>query len=209
MTPTKRAFDLIVALMLLPLLLPLIAGIAALIWARDGAPVFYLSERIREAGRSFQLVKFRTMVPNAARTGVTGGDKSRDITPLGHRLRQLRLDELPQIWNVLTGDLSLVGPRPPLRRYADAAPQLYAEVLRCRPGITGLATLLYHRHEADILERCATPEETHRTYLRRCVPQKARIDRIYASNRSICFDLMILFRTVGAILRTEQVLRGK
>ncbi|MBE3639003.1 sugar transferase [Mangrovicoccus algicola] len=200
MTPGKRAFDLLVALLLLPLLLPVIAAVAAAVLILDGRPVFYLSERMRSPSRGFTLVKFRTMTVDPARGGVTGGDKADQITRSGRWLRAVRLDELPQIWNVLRGDISLVGPRPPLRRYVEAAPALYAEVLACRPGLTGLATLRFHGHEARILARCRSAPETERVYLRRCVPRKARLDLIYRRNRSICLDIMILVQTFCAVL---------
>ncbi len=201
MTPAKRTLDLLVVLLVLPMALPLMAAIALTILWRDGAPVLYASERMRDVERGFTLWKFRTMrIGGADNSGVTGADKAGRITATGRRLRALRLDELPQILNVLRGDISLVGPRPPLRAYVEAAPELYARVLRSRPGITGLATLVYHRQEAVLLAACATPAETHETYLRRCVPAKARLDLIYQRRANPCLDLWILWATLGAVL---------
>ncbi len=97
--------------------------------------------------------------------------------------------------------MSFVGPRPPLRQYVEAFPDLYAEVLECRPGVTGLATLLFHRHEERLLAGCASAEETDRVYVRRCIPRKARLDLIYRRRRSLCFDLAILARTVAGVAR--------
>jgi lipopolysaccharide/colanic/teichoic acid biosynthesis glycosyltransferase len=111
-------------------------------------------------------------------------------------LRRWRLDELPQLWNVLRGDMSFVGPRPPLRRYVEAFPELYADVLRARPGITGLATLIYHAEEERLLAPCRTAAETEAVYVRRCVPRKAQLDLIYAARRDLCLDLWIMFATV-------------
>ncbi|WP_108263585.1 sugar transferase [Mangrovicoccus ximenensis] len=200
MTPAKRVLDLAVCLLLLVPVLPVMAVIALLILILDGGPVFYLSERMKAADAGFTLVKFRTMTVDPRRGGVTGGDKADQITRTGRWLRAVRLDELPQIWNVLRGDLSLVGPRPPLRRYVEAAPELYREVLACRPGITGLATLRFHRHEARLLAGCASAAETDSVYRRRCVPRKARLDLIYRDNRTVCLDVLILVQTFWAVL---------
>ncbi|WP_240722541.1 sugar transferase [Poseidonocella sp. HB161398] len=200
MTPAKRLMDLAFCLLLLVPVAPMILAITLLILLRDGRPVFYLSERMKTAEQGFTLVKFRTMTVDPGRGGVTGGDKTDQITRTGRWLRRLRLDELPQIWNVLRGDISLVGPRPPLRRYVEAAPALYREVLACRPGITGLATLRFHRHEALLLAGCRNAEETDRVYRRRCVPRKAQLDLIYRKNRNVCFDFLILVQTFCAVL---------
>src|SRR5690606_28666329 len=108
-----------------------------------------------------------------------------------------RLDEVPQLWNVLKGDMSFVGPRPPLRVYVERFPDLYAQVLRSRPGVTGLASLHFHRHEEWILARCATPEDTDAAYARRCVPRKARLDLIYQRRRNLCLDMALMWRTAA------------
>lgn len=192
----KRALDLGLAALAGVLLLPVALLIAAAIALIDGRPVLYGSERMRAPGRAFTLWKFRTMRPDAADAGVTGADKADRITRTGRFLRASRADEIPQVWNVLRGEMSLVGPRPPLRRYVEMFPDLYGAVLESRPGLTGLATLVFHRHEARILARCRTGEETERAYIRRCVPRKARLDLLYARHRSICFDLAILGRTL-------------
>jgi lipopolysaccharide/colanic/teichoic acid biosynthesis glycosyltransferase len=141
------------------------------------------------------------MRPAAIDSGVSGGDKAARITPAGGFLRRTRLDELPQLFNILKGDMSFVGPRPPLRRYVEACPETYAAVLRSRPGVTGLATLVFHRHEERFLAQCATPEETNRVYLRRCIPRKARLDLIYQRRQSLCLDLWILLRTLRGVVR--------
>lgn len=200
MTPAKRVMDLVLAGLALMLLWPVALVLALAILMLDGGPVLYGAERMRDVDRPFTLWKFRTMRPDPADVGVTGGDKSARITRTGHVLRRYRLDELPQILNILAGDMSLVGPRPPLALYVRAAPDLYRQVLRSRPGVTGLATLVYHRHEGTILAECTTPQDTHEAYLRRCVPAKARLDLIYQRNRNFCFDMAILVRTLGTLL---------
>ncbi|SEP08972.1 Sugar transferase involved in LPS biosynthesis (colanic, teichoic acid) [Salinihabitans flavidus] len=197
----KRAFDLILALLLCVLLAPLFLLLTALILLRDGLPVFYVSERMRAPGYPFRLWKFRTMRVAARDSGVSGGDKAARVTPTGRFLRRTRLDELPQLLNVLRGDISFVGPRPPLRQYVEQYPDIYAEVLACRPGITGLATLICHGHEERLLARCATPEETDAVYRRACIPRKARLDLIYRDNWSVCLDLWIMWETLKRVLR--------
>ena len=196
MTLSKRLTDLTLAALLAVLLSPLILIIAVLTLIRDGRPVFYVAERMKAPGQPFALWNFRTMTTVASDAGVSGGDKAARITATGRFLRRTRLDELPQLLNILRGDISFVGPRPPLRRYVEAFPVLYAEVLKSRPGVTGLATLAYHRTEERLLAACRTAEETQAVYTRRCVPAKARLDLIYARNRSLCYDLRIMVATV-------------
>ena len=195
MTWGKRAFDLALALALGVVLLPIIVCLAAVLKLREGGDVLYLSERMKTPTQGFQLVKFRTMAPQAGDTGVSGGDKAARITRTGAVLRRFRLDELPQLWNILKGDMSFVGPRPPLRQYVDRFPDLYAQVLESRPGVTGLATITYHAHEAHLLARCTTPEETDALYARACVPRKARLDLLYQRHASRCYDLKLMALT--------------
>lgn len=196
MTPMKRIFDLGAVVFLTLVLLPVIIAVIIAILVTDGRPVLYISERMRTPDRAFNLWKFRTMRVVDTDSGVSGGDKADRITRTGHILRRARLDELPQLWNVLRGDLSFVGPRPPLRRYVELCPDLYADVLQSRPGITGLATLVYHRTEERLLHDCQTAAQTEDTYVRRCVPRKAALDLIYARRRNICADFRLMVATV-------------
>ncbi len=193
----KRMMDIVLALVLAVLLSPLIVCAALLILIREGAAgFFYVAERMKAPGQPFNLWKFRTMRSAAQDSGVSGGDKADRITDTGRFMRRTRLDEVPQLWNILRGDISFVGPRPPLRRYVEQFPELYAEVLKTRPGVTGLATLAFHRTEERLLAACSTAEETEAVYTRRCVPAKARLDLIYAHNRNLCFDLKLMVATV-------------
>jgi lipopolysaccharide/colanic/teichoic acid biosynthesis glycosyltransferase len=201
MTFSKRFFDLLVALLLGLILLPIVAGVALLILLLDGRPVLYLSERMKSPTQGFTLVKFRTMKTVATDSGVSGGDKSARITRTGAFLRRTRLDEVPQLWNVLKGDISFVGPRPPLRQYVEAAPALYARVLRSRPGVTGLASIYFHEHEEWLLARSKSNAETDAIYRRACIPRKARLDLIYQQRRSLCMDAMLMLKTVFRRLR--------
>lgn len=196
MSAGKRALDIVLALLLVLLLWPLALGIAIAIRLTDGAPVFYVAERMRGVAEPFMLWKFRTMRNAVQNDGVSGGDKGARITGLGHFLRRTRLDELPQLWNILKGDISFVGPRPPLRRYVEMFPELYGEVLKARPGVTGLATLAFHAREEALLKGCRTAEETEAVYVRRCVPVKARLDLLYRDNRTLCWDVRLMVATV-------------
>lgn len=204
MTPTKRAFDLAVSILLLALLWPFLAVLMLLLLVKEGRPVFYLAERMRTPEQSFGLIKLRTMRPAPYGTraiGVTGGDKSDRMSGLHRLLRRTRADELPQLWNVIRGDISLVGPRPPLRVYVEAFPELYAAVLRSRPGITGLASLRYHATEERLLAGCRSAKETDAVYRRRCVPRKARMDLIYQRHATICHDIRLIAETATRALR--------
>jgi len=198
----KRTFDLFIALLILIPTAPIMAAIALCIRQQDGAPIFYVAERMKTPEKPFNLIKFRTMsnVATDQNAGVTGGDKADRITPIGRTLRRYRLDELPQVFNVLRGDMSFVGPRPPLRQYTEAFPDLYIEVLQSRPGITGLATLHFHRHEERLIANATTPEETESIYTTRCIPRKATLDLIYNEHASVCFDIKIMWQTLRSIL---------
>lgn len=196
MTPSKRALDLFCALGLVALLAVPFGALLVVLLAVQGRPVFYVAERMRAPGRPFNLWKLRTMRPAAQNAGVSGGDKSDRITPIGRFLRRSRLDEVPQLWNVLRGDMSFVGPRPPLRSYVERFPALYARVLQSRPGITGLATLTFHRHEERLLAACHNATDTDSVYARRCVPRKAALDLIYQRNRSLASDVVLMVETL-------------
>jgi lipopolysaccharide/colanic/teichoic acid biosynthesis glycosyltransferase len=205
MTWRKRIFDLFFASLLVVILGPIILYLIWLIWRRQGRPLFYVAERMKTPDQSFGLWKFRTMTVVADDAGVSGGDKVSRITPLGEKLRAKRLDEFPQLWNILRGDLSFVGPRPPLREYVDRFPDIYAEVLKSRPGVTGLATIRFHKHEDRLLARCQTPEETDDVYTRICVPRKAKLDLIYQKHQNTCYDFDLVFQTIGNLFRRKRM----
>ena len=196
MTLSKRIFDLLSALGLILLLSPAFLILIVLIMVKDGRPVFYVSERMKTPTTGFNLIKFRTMKSVTEDSGVSGGDKSDRISRLGDFLRRTRFDEFPQLWNVIKGDISFVGPRPPLRQYVEAYPNIYTQVLKSRPGITGLASIYFSAHEERLLSRCLSQEETDLVYRRICISRKARLDLIYQENRNLCFDAILMFRTV-------------
>lgn len=208
MTGRKRVFDVVFVLILLLPLMSVMALIAGLILMCDGRPILHRSERMRAPGQAFTLWKFRTMRPVAGGDTATGGDKQQRITRLGHLLRARRLDELPQLWNVLRGDVSFVGPRPPLRAYVERFPQLYAPVLRCRPGVTGLASLRFYQQEERLLAHCRNAAETDEIYTRRCLPAKARLDMFYLAKQSLVFDLWIIWRTARDVVFGQIPFRG-
>ena len=196
MTLPKRLFDLAIGLVLSLVLLPVFLIVATLILIKDGRPILYVSERMKTPDMGFNVYKFRTMKPSKENTGVSGGDKGDRITKYGHAFRRTRLDELPQLWNVLRGDISFVGPRPPLRQYVEQFPEIYGPVLQSRPGITGLASLKFHAHEERLLANTKTVAETDNVYKRICIPRKAALDILYQKNQTLCFDLYIMIKTV-------------
>ena len=185
MTWRKRVFDLFFVSLLLVILAPVLAGLLLWLLWKEGRPLFYVAERMKGVDQPFRLYKLRTMTVVDSDAGVSGGDKAGRITATGAWLRRRRLDEFPQLWNILKGDLSFVGPRPPLREYVERYPQIYAQVLKSRPGVTGLASIVYHKHEDALLSRCVTAQETDETYGRICVPAKARLDLIYQRHQNM------------------------
>ena len=195
--------DVFFASLLILLLGPLLLGLLLWLLISQGRPLFYTSERMKGLDQSFQLWKLRSMTVVDQDAGVSGGDKVARITPAGAWLRRCRLDELPQLYNILKGDLSFVGPRPPLRDYVERYPEIYTRVLQNRPGVTGLASITYHRHEALLLARCRNAKDTDQTYVRHCVPRKARLDLIYQRHQSLWYDFDLVFQTIGNLFRRD------
>lgn len=197
----KRAFDLLLALTLLLPLLPVIL-FAAWMAARDTrASGFFLQQRVGRGGRPFCVIKLRTMLPVTG-TSVTTRDDPR-ITPIGHLLRRSKLDELPQLFNVLAGHMSFVGPRPDVPGFADVLDEQDRIILAVRPGITGPATLKY-RDEERLLAGVADPERYNREVI---FPDKVRLNRDYVLHWSFSRDLNYLWRTLfpaGDAARSEE-----
>lgn len=201
MTPLKRLTDILFAAPMAIILAPVLLLVGLTILVLDGRPIFYVSDRAKGLDRTFRLVKFRTMRSDSTDSGASGGHKASRITRSGSFLRKYRLDEMPQLWNILKGDMSFVGPRPPLNTYVEKYPEIYGEVLKSRPGVTGMASIYFHAHEEFLLAKCSTPEENEHIYQSRCIPRKAHIDLLYARNRSFCFDLWLMLATVFKKLR--------
>ncbi|MDA8770451.1 sugar transferase [Planktomarina temperata] len=201
MTPSKRIFDVVFATILVVILLPILLILSILILLVDGRPVFFISERMKTRHVSFQLYKFRTMRIAKVDAGVSGGNKLNRITKTGSLLRKYRLDEIPQLLNIFKGDMSFIGPRPPLRIYVERFPEIYDEVLKSCPGVSGLASIVFHKHETNILSKCNTALETDRAYTTRCIPTKAKLDLIYQRNATFCYDCMLVLKTIYKVLR--------
>ena len=200
-----------VALLMAPFALVILALLYCLVLPIQGRPFLYASERMRTPDRSFRLYKIRTLHPPdaAGAESVLCGTQARRVTKIGRVLRRTRLDELPQLFNVLKGDMCFIGPRPPLRRYVEAYPELYARVLEdTPPGITGLATVMVHRREERLLSVCRDLAEADRVYRSRCIPIKARLDLIYRERRGVLLNMLVLYRTFSRLPSTShQLLR--
>jgi len=193
----KRAFDCTVASLALVLCTPLLLLIAAAVKITSNGPVFYSGERVGLNSRTFRMHKFRTMVAGADQMGgpcTYEGDPR--VIGLGHWLRKFKLDELPQLFNVLIGDMSLVGPRPEVREYAEMFTEEERTILSVRPGITDWASLWNH-DEAKVLAGSADPERVYREFIR---PEKIRLQLQYVRHRSFFTDLVILFATIKVLL---------
>jgi lipopolysaccharide/colanic/teichoic acid biosynthesis glycosyltransferase len=194
---SKRVFDCIAALLGTLCLSPLFLIVALLIKLDSTGPVLFRQERIGRGVRPFYIFKFRTMVENAPRLGaaITCGDDPR-VTRVGRYLRRTKIDELPQLLNVLKGDMSIVGPRPEVRRYVDAYRTDYEEVLKVRPGITDAASLRF-RDEASLLGTVDDPEAL---YLTRILPQKLDLGKEYVKGVSLSQDVALIFKTLAALV---------
>jgi lipopolysaccharide/colanic/teichoic acid biosynthesis glycosyltransferase len=194
----KRALDLCASIPGLLITWPLLVIISVLIKLDSRGPVIFSQERIGKGFRPFFIYKFRTMVEDAPQRGgaLTVGRDPR-VTRVGHILRQTKIDELPQLINVLRGDMSLVGPRPEVRRYVELFVKNYETILAVRPGITDLASLKY-RDESAILAGSDNPEEE---YVRRILPDKLRLAEEYVQRCSLGLDLTLISKTVLKLIR--------
>lgn len=189
----KRIFDLVFAFFGFLVLSPILIVVAILIKLDSEGPVFFRQERIGRGFKPFYIYKFRTMVKDEQERGgiITSGEDAR-ITRIGRILRNAKIDELPQIINVLKGEMSFVGPRPEVRQYVEMFRQDYAEILKVRPGITDLASLKY-RNEALILGEA---KDSNETYVRLVLPDKICLAKEYLRCSSLSFDLTLIFKTL-------------
>lgn len=185
--------DLCALVLLVPLLaLPAAIVMLAILLDSPGSP-FYRARRVGYGGQSFEMLKFRTMRTDNAGHSIAAASDSR-ITPVGGFLRATRLDELPQLWNVLRGEMSLVGPRPELEEFVAMHAEEYREILSVPPGITGPTQLRYAGFEPHLLSLHADPERFYREQL---LPDKVKLDLVYARSRSLPGDLGVLARTLA------------
>ncbi|MBX3441593.1 MAG: sugar transferase [Planctomyces sp.] len=189
----KRAVDILASATGLLVLSPLLALTALLVRLTSRGPVFFRQTRVGRNFAPFQILKFRTMVQDAEARGaqLTAGRDPR-ITPVGQFLRRTKIDELPQLINVLKGDMSLVGPRPEVPRYVELFRDDYEQLLRVRPGITDIASLRY-RHESELLGQSSDPEAM---YVRQILPDKIALGKEYLQRQSLLLDLSLMARTV-------------
>ncbi len=189
----KRFFDITVSLLGLIALSPLMLMAAILVKLTSQGPIFFRQERVGRNFRPFSILKFRSMVTDAPKLGsqLTAGRDPR-ITRIGRILRKTKIDELPQLFNVLKGDMSFVGPRPEVPRYVEMFRSDYDVLLSVRPGITDLASLKY-RHEAELLGESADPEAV---YIEQILPDKIALAREYLDCRSFWFDVTVILKTV-------------
>lgn len=195
----KRSADIVFSAILLAVLFPILIIVALVIALTSKGGVFFRQERVGRNGNLFKIIKFRTMVDGAERMGplVTSADDRR-ITRVGQILRATKLDELPQFWNVLVGDMSIVGPRPQVPRYVDLFdPAQRAEILSLRPGITGPTAIMF-RHEESILE---TREDRESFYVDYLLPVKCQIDVTYVNSCSLKTDVNAFFATFTLLFR--------
>lgn len=194
----KRIFDIIASGLGIACLSPLFLILAIWIKADSRGPVFYHQTRVGRHNRDFRLFKFRSMRPNSDRLGlITIGGRDPRVTRSGYYIRKYKLDELPQLINVFIGDMSLVGPRPEVRKYVDMYTPEQLHVLDVRPGITSLASIRY-RNENDIL---AAADDPDRAYIEQVMPDKLAIDLQYVTRANLLTDIRIIFSTFSAIIR--------
>lgn len=191
----KRAFDLTISALGLVLISPLLVVIAMVIKLTSAGPVLYRQTRVGQRGTCFELLKFRTMTAAAGPSLTRTGDQR--ITPIGRVLRPAKLDELPQLFNVLVGDMSLVGPRPDLPQFWSTLDDRYRVITELRPGITGCASLKFSDEEkllASVPEKYLTEY-----YISKHLPLKVQIDLDYAKQASFLTDLRVLWATVTGL----------
>lgn len=196
----KRAFDYLVAAIGLVLLFPVFVVVSILIKVDSSGPVFFRQERIGERFHPFLIYKFRTMVEDASRRGtaITVGADPR-ITRVGRFLRQTKIDELPQLINVLRGEMSLVGPRPEVAHYVEMFRKDYEEILQVRPGVTDLASLKY-QNESEWLSQFDHPE---REYVTHVLPEKIKLAKEYVQRTSMSGDIVLILKTVPKLFGSK------
>jgi len=198
MSGAKRLFDLLWTVVGLALLWPVFVVLSLIIALGDGGPVLYRQARVGKGGRVFRMLKFRTMVVDADKAGslLTVGRDPR-TTPVGRWIRRLKLDELPQLWNVLRGEMSLVGPRPEVPRYVALYTAEQWRVLDLVPGITDRASIKY-RDESELLARASDPQTV---YVSQILPDKIRLNLEYAAHATVWTDFLVVLSTLGHMVR--------
>ncbi|HOE39184.1 MAG TPA: sugar transferase [Bacteroidales bacterium] len=193
----KRIFDLLFSFLGLVILSPFLLIIAILIVIDSKGDIFYLQQRVGKDNKDFNIFKFRTMRPNSDRQGLlTVGAKDSRITKIGVSLRKYKIDELPQLINVLIGNMSFVGPRPEVRKYVDLYNSEQKKVLTVKPGITDYASIKYS-NENELLAKSKNPEKT---YIEEIMPAKLELNLKYIKEASLLTDIKIIFKTFVKIV---------
>jgi lipopolysaccharide/colanic/teichoic acid biosynthesis glycosyltransferase len=201
----KRVFDIAASGVGLILAAPMLLPVIFLVWLHDKHSPFYIADRIGKNDRSFKMVKLRSMVINADKSGVdsTSTNDNR-ITAVGRLIRRYKLDELTQLWNVFKGDMSLVGPRPNVKRETDLYTSIERKLLEVKPGITDIASIVFS-DEGEILKDQADPDIAYNQLIR---PGKSILGLIYIENQSIALDIKLCGLTAIAIISREKALSG-
>ena len=194
---TKRLVDILASFFGLLVAAPILLPVVFLVWKEDKESPFYIAPRSGKNGATFKMVKLRSMVVDADKSGVdsTSGNDMR-ITPIGHKIRRYKLDELIQLWNVLIGDMSLVGPRPNVKSETDLYTSVEKKLLLVRPGITDFSSIVFS-DEGEILEGKDNPDLAYNQLIR---PWKSRLGLAYIENQSFLLDLQLIFYTIVAII---------
>ena len=192
----KRLFDMVCAALGLLVLSPVLLVCALLVGLTSPGGILFRQERVGKDGVPFTIYKFRSMRKDNAGLKISTSGDSR-ITPVGRVLRKAKLDELPQLWNVLKGDMSFVGPRPEVKEYTDLYTPEQRQVLLVRPGITGLASIRY-RNENDLLSASADP---NRTYIEEVMPAKLALDLEYIPRACVSYDIRLILETLVTVVR--------
>ncbi|CAB5502363.1 Glycosyltransferase [uncultured Gammaproteobacteria bacterium] len=200
----RRLLDILIALLGLSITSSILLLVIFLIWKQDKKSPFYMAPRVGRNNTIFRMVKLRSMVSNADSSGVdsTSTNDNR-ITPIGHKIRKYKLDEITQLWNVLMGDMSLVGPRPNVKNETDSYTPVEEKLLLVKPGITDFSSIVFS-DEGDILEGKEDPDLAYNQLIR---PWKSRLGLIYIENRSSLLDLQLIFWTVIAIISKPKALK--
>ena len=201
----KRVLDFLASGVGLVLASPVLLPVMFLVWRQDGHSPFYVAMRVGQNDQPFKMVKLRSMIINADKSGVdsTGANDNR-ITAVGQFIRRYKLDELTQLWNVFKGDMSLVGPRPNVKRETDLYTPVERKLLSVKPGITDISSIVFS-DEGDILKDQADPDIAYNQLIR---PGKSMLGLLYIENQSLWLDIKLCFLTVIAVLSREKALAG-
>ena len=199
----KRLFDIFASIAGLIIASPILLPVMFLVWWKDRHSPFYIAARVGRNGRSFRMVKLRSMLIDADKTGVdsTSSDDNR-ITSVGRFIRRYKLDEITQLWNVFKGDMSLVGPRPNVKRETDLYTPVERQLLKVKPGITDISSVVFS-DEGDILKNQDDPNIAYNQLIR---PGKSLLGLLYIENQSFWLDIKICFITIIAVFSRESAL---